>query len=758
MTAAADRAPAAPTWPPSANAATRLVLLVFAAALSGLSFLVAFNSDGFAVPVLATAAIGVVLATAARTLSQRRRRSALIVTGIDVAGFVLLAVVMGRTISPTTLAEPLLNGWARILTSSVPIDATFELLLPVLAVVWIVAVAGVELSLRRSSPAAPALPALVATALGLTFGAADGLQRFGTGPMALLVLVLGGLLLVPASRDRPGSGLGLRRAGAGFAVLAAIAIVAAVVGPNLPIINGRAPQLLRDHLSDPPRPRPGVNPIALVAGAARDSAQARADGRDLPVAFTADSSTPVERYRLASLDQYDGVQWHSDEVYQRTGHELPDATATASAGTTTRVHQHIHINDVGGYWLPTAYRPVTTSLDKVLFDPVSATIVSADASSAGLTYDVESDVPNVSDADLAGASIAQGDTAAPYLQLPPGDLDSIRGVADQALRGTTSQYQQVAQLQAYLRQHYQLLPAEQTQPGHSLVVLKAFLTDPKRQQASPEQFAAAFALLARLSGIPARVVVGYRVDPTQTNQNVPADALTVWPEVLFEDYGWVPFDPTPSATGAGASADIPDAGGAGGTDGGGSTPTGGTLGADQSGSDPSTPLVRTATMTAERLFGWALLAIAVLVGLVITLVAVTAWLRRRLRRRRTSGDPRNRVIGAWSDILDHLAERGAGPTAPLTATEVVQVAHDVIGPDAARTIKPVATLVNEARYRTRPPSAEVADRAWRHAGAFEARCAKSLNRRQQLRRHVDPRPQIRSVRDAVTGGPRPVRR
>jgi hypothetical protein len=64
-----------------------------------------------------------------------------------------------------------------------------------------------------------------------------------------------------------------------------------------------------------------------------------------------------------------------------------------------------------------------------------------------------------------------------------------------------------------------------------------------------QQFAGAAALLLRLAGVPARVVAGFA-----TGKRVGPDRYVVrdldaheWIEVYFEGYGWVPFNPTPSA-------------------------------------------------------------------------------------------------------------------------------------------------------------------------------------------------------------------
>ena len=75
--------------------------------------------------------------------------------------------------------------------------------------------------------------------------------------------------------------------------------------------------------------------------------------------------------------------------------------------------------------------------------------------------------------------------------------------------------------------------------------LKTFLTTDRRGDC--EQFAPAFAVLARLLGIPARVAVGFTAgtpEPHNTWQVTTADAHA-WPELYFPGAGWVRFEPTP---------------------------------------------------------------------------------------------------------------------------------------------------------------------------------------------------------------------
>ena len=68
-----------------------------------------------------------------------------------------------------------------------------------------------------------------------------------------------------------------------------------------------------------------------------------------------------------------------------------------------------------------------------------------------------------------------------------------------------------------------------------------------------QYFAGAMALMLRYLGIPARVAVGFAggtYDPNRRLWNVTDREAHAWVEVWFKGYGWLPFDPTPAASGA----------------------------------------------------------------------------------------------------------------------------------------------------------------------------------------------------------------
>lgn len=59
-------------------------------------------------------------------------------------------------------------------------------------------------------------------------------------------------------------------------------------------------------------------------------------------------------------------------------------------------------------------------------------------------------------------------------------------------------------------------------------------------------FATAFVLLARAEGLPARLAQGYLVNTDgQKTVTVMSNMAHAWPEIYYENVGWIPFDPTP---------------------------------------------------------------------------------------------------------------------------------------------------------------------------------------------------------------------
>lgn len=140
-----------------------------------------------------------------------------------------------------------------------------------------------------------------------------------------------------------------------------------------------------------------------------------------------------------------------------------------------------------------------------------------------------------------------------YLQLPKELPDRVKVQANQVARenGANNPYAQAVNIATYL----QKLPFDLTvpipPPGQDMV--DYFLFDV--QKGYFDYNSTAMAVMLRSIGIPARVAVGYLLDPKEQKAgtfNVTRQDTFSWVEVYFPKYGWVTFNPTPAATLTGA--------------------------------------------------------------------------------------------------------------------------------------------------------------------------------------------------------------
>src|SRR5262249_23234407 len=138
-----------------------------------------------------------------------------------------------------------------------------------------------------------------------------------------------------------------------------------------------------------------------------------------------------------------------------------------------------------------------------------------------------------------------GSAVARHLALPGTPPDTMLRLAQQIGAEYATPCGRAEALAAFLRDHYRLVGDAPS--GHAYANLSFFLFAPTNaggRRGTSEQFAAAFAVLGRMLGLPTRVVVGFNATaPSSAVRG--ADALA-WPEVLFNEAGWIPFSPLPT--------------------------------------------------------------------------------------------------------------------------------------------------------------------------------------------------------------------
>src|SRR5690606_6686166 len=126
-------------------------------------------------------------------------------------------------------------------------------------------------------------------------------------------------------------------------------------------------------------------------------------------------------------------------------------------------------------------------------------------SSDGYSYTVTSRLPVLDDDALrAASSEIPTDVAGTFTQLPDGFSDRARAEARPLTENAPTQYDKAKAIMDHLRTFtYDTAVG----PGHSENALETFLFETQRGYC--EQFAAAFASMARSVGVPSRVAVGF---------------------------------------------------------------------------------------------------------------------------------------------------------------------------------------------------------------------------------------------------------
>ncbi|MCD6530450.1 hypothetical protein J7L06_09255 [Candidatus Bathyarchaeota archaeon] len=129
-----------------------------------------------------------------------------------------------------------------------------------------------------------------------------------------------------------------------------------------------------------------------------------------------------------------------------------------------------------------------------------------------------------------------------YLQLSEKLTERTRELALNITMGLESPYEKVKALENYLRVNYEYNEDYRFAPPN-WEPNDWFLFEEKRGVCI--NFNSALAILARCLGIPARLALGFLIDPTIEQQTVKTNQTHAWVEVCFKDIGWIPFDATP---------------------------------------------------------------------------------------------------------------------------------------------------------------------------------------------------------------------
>jgi transglutaminase-like putative cysteine protease len=569
-------------------------------------------------------------------------------------------------------------GWSDAVTLQAPLEAP-----PYVAVVpyvagWLVSLVSVTLAvrwlprLRRASPgraavllAGPALLFVAAILLGTRDPFFAGLRGVLFAAVALVWL---SWRRARFARDLVETDSEVRRSRllGGAAVVLGAVLVGALAGAVLtPPAASRF--VVRDAITPPFDPLDYPSPLAGFRKYTKDLQKTKL--------FTVTGLKQGQVVRLATMDSYDGVVWSvaapgsdtdASGAFELLGSTIP-RPPLFSAGSSSKASI-----DVLGYsdvWLPTlGYTDQLTFDAHTGQDPAGTVRVNTATGTAavtsgvrdGLSYTVDATAQKVPN-DRALAKVPPAKLALPAVTNVP---DVVSAKAEEYAGSANTAVQKLRNIERSLKSLGYLSHGRASDPVPSRAGEGADrmtdLLSKSPMVGDQEQYASAFALMARRLGYPTRVVMGFAPKVAGSTTTVTGDDVTAWDEVAFQGVGWVPFFPTPTKTDAPKNQTTkpklepqpqvrqpPPA--------------------DPKADDLLTP-VKTkdndhkdkASVFQLPVWAWVVLGVVgiPLLAYFVPLLVIAALKRRRRRRRESSGPPDRRAAGAWDELTDGYAELG----------------------------------------------------------------------------------------------------
>jgi len=747
------------------------VLLVLAV-LGVLGFTPSYGGYSFLLAGLG----GLVLGAATGILTGMLRFGALLTFAVAVVGYFVVGsavAVPSQTVfgvvptlqSLASLAIGTVYGWSDLLPLSPPVGAPAYIAVVPYAASWLVALVSTLLATRwlaRRPRAAwrfgvALIPAVALYLAGILLGTQEAYQAGIRGVVfAVLALVWLGWRQ-PVGGVAAGNDTALRtRKLVGTVVVVAVAVVAG--GGAAFWLSPAKDQrfVLRDEIEPPFDPLDYPSPLAGFRHYTKQATDEKL--------FAVSGLQPGDRIRLATLDSFTGKLWNVTGADASTGgsgsFELVGRSIPAAPFVTPVSHPEVEVT-IEGYqdvWVPGVGYPTdfrltggeaATPSDDLRYNAATGVMVLTTGLREGDSYRLDAVTQ-----EAAGVQELE-DVSVASVELPPVEKvpDVVASKAQEWAGTSSSPIDQLEAIRLVLTRdgflsHGRASDSVPSRAGHGADRISELL-EGTQMIGDQEQYASAFALMARSLGYPARVVMGFapEVPEGAGTVTITGDDVTAWVEVPFEGVGWVAFDPTPDET------DIPQD----------------QVPQPQSEPQPQVRQPPRAEKDAEDLLtpveledqdeeeddppfvlpGWAwaigisLLSLAALVFLPLLIVAGVKG--RRMRKRRT-GAVADQAAGAWEELADRYSELGYTVPPKLTRSMLatrLESQFPATEQQAAPRLGVLAADTDELVFSGRDGEAAEADAVWTDAlGAVDVARASATPRVRLLSRY-----RIRSARD-----------
>ncbi len=419
------------------------------------------------------------------------------------------------------------------------------LLLAAITAVWTATFSAHSLAARAGSPVLAALPPVA------LLGFADTVMEDGPRPGYALLFLIAVLAVVfvdgirrvqqwgplwpwPGRRGRSSA---VVTRGARRVALLAVAVAALLPG----ILPGFGAGPLLD-LGSTAGNRVGFDPLVSIRAQLT---------RDTPVALFEVTASQPSYWRMLALDQFDGSVWKAEDLLVEDGptFETPATLATTwPLGSETLVQRFRVLNDPSFPWIPMAYPPESVDLQgaPIRYDQDLVSAVAVDGLSKGDEYSVTSRPVAPDAGQLDREVFGPPEQDGRYTYLPADMPQDVRDIALQ-WAGPVGRpaFERILAIQNHFRSGSFVydLSARNLAGWEGLL---NFVTQTRRGFC--QQFAYSMAVMVRALGYPARVAVGFTqgaYDERTRTYLVTTENSHSWVEVLFPDYGWLAFEPTP---------------------------------------------------------------------------------------------------------------------------------------------------------------------------------------------------------------------
>ncbi len=646
--------------------------------------------------ILASAAVGAAL--------RRLHAAGALVRIAQLLPVALIPLLVPETRHPVELYEKTYS-FVQVAFAPMPYEVGFAVFSALF--VWAVYLATESLSIGPASPGWT-FPVLVLPYLVPTLAVYDETSPFlfcFTAAAYALVLATATATSVADPGSAPAAGW--RRGVASTAALATAAALTGAILVSLPI---------------PERSGTGTSPGgsgAVQLGDPSVDLIRNVNSNSSQVVITYRTSDDEGEYlRLAALPLFDTAGFH----LTATGLVPLQFTGEPPAETTHRVRTSVQIGNLAGEYLPMPWYPVAADVPTTdwRYDPKTLAVVAVGTgrttATRNLSYETTSArLPETG--DLLPGLLDPGDPqdGGLTLDLPSAVSGGVADLAREITRGRVTAGGKAQALLDYLHSD-RFTYSTAVSPGTTLGTLDDFLLGSRIGYC--EQFAGAMAVLARVVGIPSRVVVGFLPGKRVGEQwQVTARNMHAWTELYFEGVGWVPVDATPS----------------GGVNNPNSTASPGPTHSTKASSEPTVPSASATPSVAplpqaggggpsDPLPWLAGIATSLVVGALAPRAA-----RAGLRRFRLAGtaDPRRAAERAWAEVravaLDHGRDWPAG-----TSRQVAAELGPELDPAGREALGGLAHTVERARYDREPLQAgDLASRVEKVTGAIERRWGRS---------------------------------